>query len=55
MMYDLDTNIVPNDWTSENAIKWQIWTALLTYLLLRLNAWLRLIPTQEHIPSIPSF
>ena len=26
--------------TSENAIKWQIWTALLTYLLLRLNAWL---------------
>ena len=20
MMYDLDTNIVPNDWTSENAI-----------------------------------
>ena len=24
--------------TSENAIKWQIWTALLTYLLLRLNA-----------------
>ena len=25
--------------TSENAIKWQIWTALLTYLLLRLNAW----------------
>ena len=26
--------------TSENAIKWQIWTALLTYLLLRLTAWL---------------
>lgn len=26
--------------TSENAIKWQIWIALLTYLLLRLNAWL---------------
>ena len=26
--------------TSENAIKWQIWTTLLTYLLLRLNAWL---------------
>ena len=26
--------------TSENAIKWQIWTALLTYLLLRLVAWL---------------
>ena len=26
--------------TSENAIKWQIWTALLTYLLLRLNAWI---------------
>ena len=26
--------------TSENAIKWQIWSALLTYLLLRLNAWL---------------
>ena len=26
--------------TSENAIKWQIWTALLTYLLLRLSAWL---------------
>ena len=26
--------------TSENAIKWQIWTALLTYLLLRRNAWL---------------
>ena len=26
--------------TSENAIKWQIWTALLTYLPLRLNAWL---------------
>lgn len=25
--------------TSENAIKWQIWTALLTYLLLRLVAW----------------
>ena len=26
--------------TSENAIKWQIWTALLTYLLLRLVAWI---------------
>ena len=26
--------------TSENAIKWQIWIALLTYLLLRLVAWL---------------
>ena len=26
--------------TSENAIKWQIWTALLAYLLLRLTAWL---------------
>ena len=26
--------------TSENAIKWQIWIALLTYLLLRLEAWL---------------
>ena len=26
--------------TRENAIKWQIWTALLTYLLLRLTAWL---------------
>ena len=26
--------------TCENAIKWQIWTALLTYLLLRLNAWI---------------
>ena len=26
--------------TSENAIKWQIWIALLTYLLLRLTAWL---------------
>ena len=26
--------------TSENAIKWQIWTALLTYLLLRLAAWI---------------
>lgn len=26
--------------TSENAIKWQIWTALLAYLLLRLVAWL---------------
>jgi len=25
--------------TSENAIKWQIWIALLTYLLLRLVAW----------------
>ena len=26
--------------TSENAIKWQIWTALLAYLLLRLIGWL---------------
>ncbi len=26
--------------TSENAIKWQIWIALLAYLLLRLTAWL---------------
>ena len=26
--------------TGENAIKWQIWTALLTYLLLRLVEWL---------------
>lgn len=26
--------------TSENAIKWQIWTALLAYLLLRLVGWL---------------
>ena len=26
--------------TSENAIKWQIWSALLAYLLLRLTAWL---------------
>ena len=26
--------------TSENAIKWQIWIALLTYLLLRLAAWI---------------
>ena len=26
--------------TSENAIKWQIWIALLTYLLLRLVSWL---------------
>ncbi len=26
--------------TSENAIKWQIWTALLAYLLLRLISWL---------------
>ena len=26
--------------TSENAIKWQIWIALLTYLLLRLVAWM---------------
>ncbi len=26
--------------TGENAIKWQIWTALLTYLLLRLIEWL---------------
>ncbi len=26
--------------TSENVIKWQIWTALLTYLLLRLTAWI---------------
>ena len=26
--------------TSENAIKWQIWIALLAYLLLRLMAWL---------------
>lgn len=25
--------------TSENAVKWQIWTALLTYLLLRFIAW----------------
>ena len=25
--------------TSENAIKWQIWTALLAYLLLRLVGW----------------
>lgn len=25
--------------TSENAVKWQIWTALLTYLLLRFLAW----------------
>ena len=26
--------------TSENAIKWQIWTALLAYLLLRLVGWI---------------
>jgi len=26
--------------TSENTIKWQIWIALLTYLLLRLVAWI---------------
>ena len=26
--------------TGENAIRWQIWTALLTYLLLRLVEWL---------------
>ena len=26
--------------TSENAIKWQIWTALLAYLLLQLIGWL---------------
>ena len=26
--------------TSENAIKWQIWTALLAYLLLRLTGWI---------------